>query len=227
MHMHAANNNGIKILGAIILRFTGRSPSGQTLETRQIVYVTSDADKLFLSREACRALRMISENFPTVGETLNLSKTMALDEDPVESQQTTLSAIPESALNSPCNCPRRQTPPQKPTQLPFPATEANRQRLQTWLLNYYKSSTFNTCEHQHLPLMAGVHMTLMVDAKAEPVALDAKAEPVAHHTPIPVPLSGLEIATDTVATDTFFLLATRTVRLVANLRFGFALTDKK
>ena len=79
MHMHAANNNGIKILGAIILRFTGRSPSGQTLETRQIVYVTSDADKLFLSREACTALRMISENFPTVGETL--SKAMALDED--------------------------------------------------------------------------------------------------------------------------------------------------
>ena len=28
MHMHAANNNGIEILGAIILRFTGRSPSG-------------------------------------------------------------------------------------------------------------------------------------------------------------------------------------------------------
>ena len=31
MQMHAANNNGIKILGAIILRFTGRFPSGQTL----------------------------------------------------------------------------------------------------------------------------------------------------------------------------------------------------
>ena len=122
---------------------------------------------------------MISENFPTVGETLNLSKTMALDEDPVESQQTTPSAIPESTLNSPCNCPCRQTPPQKPTQLPFPDTEANRQHLQTWLLNYYKSSTFNTCKHQHLPLMVGVPIRLMVDANAEPVA---------HHTPIHVPL---------------------------------------
>ena len=36
MHMHAANNNGIQILGAIILRFTCRSPSRQTLETHQL-----------------------------------------------------------------------------------------------------------------------------------------------------------------------------------------------
>ena len=74
MHMHAVNKNGIQILGAIILRFTGRSPSGQTLETGQIGYLTSTA------------LRMISENFPTVGETLHLSKAMVLDGDPDESQ---------------------------------------------------------------------------------------------------------------------------------------------
>ena len=81
MHMHAPNNNGLKILGAIILRFTGRSPSRQILETRQIVYVTSDADKLFLSQEGFTALRLISKNFPTVCETLHLSKAIALDED--------------------------------------------------------------------------------------------------------------------------------------------------
>ena len=33
MQMHAVNNNGIKILGAVILRFSGRSPSGKTLES--------------------------------------------------------------------------------------------------------------------------------------------------------------------------------------------------
>ena len=102
VHMHAANNNRIQILGAIILRFTDRSPSRQTLETRQIVYVSSDADQLFLSQEACTALRMISENVPTVGDTLHLSKAMALDEDPDGSQRTTPAAIPptpESTLN--------------------------------------------------------------------------------------------------------------------------------
>ena len=73
MRMHAANNKGIKILGAVILRFSGRFKSGQILETRQIVYVTSDSDKLFLSRETCTALGMISQNFPTVGEALQVS----------------------------------------------------------------------------------------------------------------------------------------------------------
>ncbi|CAH3031504.1 unnamed protein product [Pocillopora meandrina] len=51
MKMHAVNNKGISILGAVILRFSGRSPSGKALESRQIVYVTSDSDKLFLSRD--------------------------------------------------------------------------------------------------------------------------------------------------------------------------------
>ena len=78
--------------------------------------------------------------------------------------------------HAPCDCPPRQKPP---TELPFPATEDNRESLQQWLLEYYKSSTFNTCEHQPLPLMDSVPMRLMVDPEAEPIA---------HHTPVPVPL---------------------------------------
>ena len=157
--MHAANNSSIHILGAVILRFSGKSKQGQQLETRQIVYVTEESNKLFFSRETCEALGMISGSFPTVGES-------------VPAQQT----IQTPAA---CNCPRRQKPPPKPTQPPYPATEANRERLQQWLLEYYKSSTFNTCEHQSLPLMEGVPMRLMVNPDAEPVV---------HHTSIPVPL---------------------------------------
>ena len=69
-------------------------------------------------------------------------------------------------------------PPPRP-KLPFPATEANKGRLQQFLVDYYKSSTFNTCDHQPLPLMDGPPMKLMVDPDAEPVA---------YHTPVPVPL---------------------------------------
>ena len=161
VRMHAANNNGITILGAVVLRFSGKSHSGQILETRQIVYVTSDTDKLFLSREACTALGMITENFPSVGE-MNKGDQAA-----------------RITQHAPCDCPPPGKPPPKPTELPFPATEDNRESLQQWLLKYYKSSTFNTCEHQLLPLMDSVPMRLMVDPKAEPVA---------HHTPVPVPL---------------------------------------
>ena len=64
MRMHAANNKGITILAATILRFLGKCKSGATLETREITYVTDSSDKLFLSREACIALGIISEIFP-------------------------------------------------------------------------------------------------------------------------------------------------------------------
>ena len=139
MRMDAANNNGIKIRGADIQRFSGSSKSGQTLKTRQIVYVTSDADMLFLSRETCTAVGMISLNFPTVGEALH--STTETEPDVVsaaagQSPPVTVPHTPESALSLPCNCPCHQTPPPKPTQLPFPTTKANWQHLQQWLLDY-------------------------------------------------------------------------------------------
>ena len=180
--MHAANNSGIKILGAIVLRFSGTSQSGQTRETRQIVYITNDSNKLFLSRETCTALGIISGNFPTVGEAPQPSTANEKQKPSDAAEQIHLSKAlntPESAHHPSCNCPRRMAPPTKPTQPPFPATEENRQRLQEWLLDYYKSSTFNICEHQPLPLMDSVPMRLMINPEAEPVA---------HHNPVPVPL---------------------------------------
>ena len=125
MKMYTACNDSIKILGATILRFSGTSPSGASLETRQLTYITHDSDKVFLSREACKELGMISEQFPTIGETptTHPSAQSAITHD------TTDSPIP------PYKCPKRQMPPSKPTQLPYPANEANRQHLQQWLLN--------------------------------------------------------------------------------------------
>lgn len=49
MQMNVLNNNGIKILGAVMLRFSVKSPSGKTLKSRQIVYLASDSNRLFLS----------------------------------------------------------------------------------------------------------------------------------------------------------------------------------
>ena len=52
MKMHAANKHCINILGAAILRFSGKTSNG-IRESRQIVYVTDVDNKVFLSREAC------------------------------------------------------------------------------------------------------------------------------------------------------------------------------
>ena len=168
MRMTAANNNGIDILGALVLRITGTSPSGHTVHTRQIVYFTRSSDRLFLSRQACVALGLIPDSFPTIGEAC-LSSSTSMDSLPAAS----------TSDGQTCECPTRQPPPERPTSLLFPATEENLQKLEMWLLNHYKSSSFNVCEHQPLPMMSGQPMRLMVDQDAKAVAL---------HTPIPVPV---------------------------------------
>lgn len=152
MTMRAANNEGIRILGAAVIRFAGVSDDARRLETRQIAYVTDTSDRIFLSRTACVDLGMISDRFPTLGE-VNL------------------------VAGELCDCPRRAEPPAKPTTLPMPATEANREALRQHLLRTYAQSTFNTCPHQPLPRMSGPPLRLM---------LDEGATPVAYHTPIPV-----------------------------------------
>ena len=68
MQMSAATNQGIKISGAIVARVGGKSAAGSA-ETRQIIYLTDDNKRLFLSKQACIALGLISKNFLTVGET--------------------------------------------------------------------------------------------------------------------------------------------------------------
>ena len=165
--MHAANDANIRILGAAILRLSGKDKDGKEHSTRQMVYVTDCTDKLFLSREACTDLGIIPGTFPTIGgarETTSINAASNTD---------------YTSANRECSCPPRSKPPPIPTSLPFPATEDNREKLQQYLLDYYKSSTFNTCEHQPLPLMNSPPMRLIIDPNATPTA---------HHSPIPVPL---------------------------------------
>ena len=52
MKMHAANEKGIKIIGATFLRISGRDENGQLIETRQMTYITDHSDKFFLSKGA-------------------------------------------------------------------------------------------------------------------------------------------------------------------------------
>ena len=87
---------------------TGTTEPGMNLETRQIVYVTNDSDCLFLSREACKDLGIISERFPTVGEAF-VSQS--------NSTATTLTGPVDHTNRQPklCDCPQRQKPPPKPS----------------------------------------------------------------------------------------------------------------
>ena len=171
MKMHAANKEGINILGAAILRFSGKTSNG-IRESRQIVYVTDVDNKVFLSREACVSIGIISDQFPKVGEIGKRTTTNATSDAPEHLRN-------DSGLTADCSCPKRELPPPPPTQLPCPATDGNRETLRQFLLDHYKGSTFNTCEHQPLPMMSGPPLKLMIDPEATPFA---------YHSPIPVPL---------------------------------------
>ena len=152
-----------------------------------MVYVTEQADKTFLSREACRALRLIPTSFPSIMETNQSSSNASDDEAASQEAQPEASSdgntTPEGPLELECSCPRRELPPQVPLQMPYASTEANRKKLEEYLLQCYTASTFNTCEHQTLPMMQGPALHLMIDPQATPKA---------HHTPIPVPIDWRE-----------------------------------
>ena len=48
-------------------KIASKDDQGRHVETRQMTYVTDNSDKLFISREACISLGMISDSFPTIG----------------------------------------------------------------------------------------------------------------------------------------------------------------
>ncbi len=99
--------------GAILLEFKlpGTEPC-----SKQMVYVTPNVSRLFLSREACSELGIIPRGFPStvVGATSSIM-------------------LPERHLAS-----------ARPAH--------NHYRYQRTI---FKASTFNTCCHQPLPMMAG------------------------------------------------------------------------
>ena len=172
LKMSAANKSVINILGAAIIRFSGQSPDGRIIETRQLVYITDTTDRVYLSKEACTELGIISGNFPRIGEMNMISSSLAHPQE-IVADATNSSNIAD------CGCPRRSLPPRKPTIMPFEVkSEGDVTRLKKWLLDLYKSSSFNTCTHQRLPMMTGPPLRLMIDESVEP---DPK------NIPIPIP----------------------------------------
>ena len=48
--MRSANNEGIRLLGAILLKLSGSDAKGRIFSTKQMTYITNCSDTFFLSR---------------------------------------------------------------------------------------------------------------------------------------------------------------------------------
>ena len=166
LSMHGAIEEDLGVEGGILVEVAYTDESGCSKSTKQMVYVSSKISKAFLCREALVALGVILPNFPAV-----LTQWPSEAVASVADQDTT-----------PCSCPKRGTGPLPlPTELPhgLSATPENVPALKQFLLDYYSSTAFNTCEHQVLPMM-----------KCEPLELhvDPAARPTAVHKPAAVPI---------------------------------------
>ena len=176
LKMRAANDSPITILGAILICLA--EPQGKR-STTQMVYITDHVDKIFLSQEACADLGIIPTGFPTTRcDSADNPDTSNQDRRPTQDHPNQ-DRRPDQDAPRTCSCPQRAQPPTKLTEAPFPPTQDNRGKLESFLLKRYQASSFNTCEHQPLPRMDGPPLRLMIDPNATPTA---------HHSPIPVPL---------------------------------------
>ena len=59
--------------------------------------------------------------------------------------------------------------------------ERNRDNLKNWLLGHYKSSTFNTCPHQPLPMMNTPPVAIMLRPDFKPVVHHISRQVALHH----------------------------------------------
>ena len=166
--MKAANSAPIQIDGATFVRLRGISKDGREIEAAVMVYISPDAHRFYLSREAMIQLEIISKDFPQVG---SAEKSPTIN---------ALVAIPEpGGLTAECGCLKREAPPEKPENLPFPCIPENNSKMKSWLLNRYAASTFNKCPHQQLPEMKGPPIQIHINPDAKPVC---------RTKPAPVPL---------------------------------------
>ena len=149
--MSAINGEGIEILGAVFLRLEGADHNtGQVVQAAVMAHVSESTDRFYISRQVMRELGIISRDFPQI---------QALDAH--------AAASAESAT-APCGCPRHSLPPKRPDFLPFNPSEENVGKMKAWLLDYFASSTFNTCQHEPAPMMKTEPIRIHIDPDAVP-----------------------------------------------------------
>ena len=172
-HLNTVTGASVDLVGGIFLEFSGVNPdTGVVAKSRQLAYVSNTIPYTFLSREACVDMGLIPASFPAIGSCNNKSPILA---------STCANDGIAGPEDQPCPCPPRQLPPSDPPVLPCEPTRENLPILRQYILDRYAASSFNTCEHQPLPLMQSAPpLRLFVDKDATPVAVHSPASVPRH-----------------------------------------------
>ncbi len=138
-----------------------------------MIYVSKVVSGLFLSFDTLVRLKAVAAEFPIIGSCQfdNKSKLFV--------QNINSSAESADCVSQTCNCPCRTAVPPRPKSLPFPPAPENIDKMKHWLMDRFKSSTFNICPHRPLQAMSGPPIKIHIDKSAKPRVCN---------TPAPVPL---------------------------------------
>ena len=145
----------IKIYGAVLIRLSGVTADGSHPEAAAMANTIPDANAYFLPKDAMIQPGIVSSPFPQIGSTSAIESAhigackLSESEDPGDSINSTVDV---------CGRRRRSLPPSKPKRLPLECTPKNTDKMKSWLIERYASSTFCQCPHQVLPSMEG-HIT--------------------------------------------------------------------
>ena len=161
--LSAVSKVGLTILGACFLRLRGITHDSDPMSCAVFTYVSSDVSGFYLSQDAMIQLRIVSPGFPSVGA----AGVMGVSEGRYTSDRE-------------CGCPKRTLPPRRPSHLPFSPVEENIDKMRDWVLEHYKSSTFNVCPHQILPEMCGPPIEIHVAPDATPSAVSVPTKVPLH-----------------------------------------------
>ena len=135
-------------------------------------YVVKELQSTFLSKDTLVDMRIIPTYFPLPSPRRSYGTLAGMKGTSTDTiaEEECIPAKNSSGAKADCGCLIRTTAP-APPKLPFPATEENRGKLQIFLADHYCSSTFNTCNHQPLPLMHGEPLKFHIQEGATPQAI--------------------------------------------------------
>ena len=183
--LNAANKSTIRIDGAFFVTLSGETADGSVMTCKTMVYVSRDVNGFYLSYSTMLDLGMLPPTFPTPGCALVGASPSDFETIPVASSNG-ISTNSLRSIDAECatctagddkSC-REEVP--EITELPFPCTAENIDRMKEWLLDTFGKSTFNRCPHHSIPSMSGPPMEIHVDENAKPFRC-FKAAPIPVH----------------------------------------------
>ena len=137
--INAANNQGIELLGGILITITVFGKDGRPRVSNQLCYVAEGLHRLFLSKTVCKDLGIINPTFPTIG---TFDGNMPVPTHPSINKCSMVTAAEiggeldtryvdknddagqeKQVARRPCKCPLRTLPPPAPLHPPFDCTE--------------------------------------------------------------------------------------------------------